>query len=334
LLLLGPICIGGLVAGSFANTLETLILTQGVAYGVGFLILYYPILIMVNEYWISRRGMAYGLLCGASGVSGAIMPFVVQALLAKYGYQTTLRAIAVGLAVMTGPLIPFLDGRLPPSEHVNTPKTNWSFFKSPLFWLYSVSNVFQGFGYFFPSLYLPSFATSLGLGEKSGPILLAIMSISQVVGQFAFGYLSDRKMPLDVLVCTSTLMAAVATLTAWRLANSFPILVVFTILYGFFGAGFTATWAKMSTTITDDVTAGPIVFGLLNLGKGIGNVLAGPIGGLLVYSSSAPQHSSTTTTLTESSYHWVIIFTGTCMFASTCTIFLQYPKRLLKFTWS
>ncbi|GKU22979.1 unnamed protein product [Fusarium langsethiae] len=111
-----PICIGGLIAGSFANTLETLILTQGVAYGVGFLILYYPILIMVNEYWISRRGMAYGLLCGASGFSGAIMPFIVQALLAKYGYQTTLRAIAVGLAVMIGPLIPFLDGRLPTSE--------------------------------------------------------------------------------------------------------------------------------------------------------------------------------------------------------------------------
>ncbi|CAG2017758.1 unnamed protein product [Fusarium graminearum] len=230
---------------------------------------------------------------------------------------------------MTGPLIPFLDGRLPPSEHVNTPKTNWSFFRSPLFWLYSVSNLFQGFGYFFPALYLPSFATSLDLGEKSGPVLLAIMSISQVVGQFAFGYLSDRKLPLDILACTSTLVAAVATLTAWRLANSSPILVGFTILYGFFGAGFTATWARMSTTITDDVTAGPIVFGLLNFGKGIGNVLAGPIGGLLVYNSSAPQHS-TAAPLTRSSYHWVIVFTGICMFASTCTIFLRYPRRALK----
>ncbi|KAI1040100.1 hypothetical protein LB505_011326 [Fusarium chuoi] len=326
---LGPICIGGLVAGSFANTLETLILTQGVAYGVGFLILYYPILMMVNEYWVARRGMAYGLLCGASGVSGAVMPFVVQALLSTYGYQTTLRAVAVGLAVLTGPLIPFLDGRLPPSAHVNTPKTNWSFFKSPLFWLYSVSNLFQGFGYFFPSLYLPSFATSLDLGERSGPILLAVMSVSQVAGQFVFGYLSDRKVPLDVLACSSTLVAAVTTLTLWRLGESFPVLIVFTLLYGFFGAGFTAIWARMSTTITDDATAGPIVFGLLNFGKGVGNVLAGPIGGLLVHNSSALQHSSAANLLMPSSYQWVIIFTGCCMFASTSTILLRHARHLL-----
>ncbi|KAG5801824.1 hypothetical protein H9Q74_013495 [Fusarium xylarioides] len=323
-----PICIGRLVAGSFTNTLETLILTQGAAYAVGFLILYYPILMMVNEYWIARRGMAYGLLCGASGVSGAVMPFVVQALLSKYGYQTTLRAVAVGLAVLTGPLIPFLDGRLPPSAHVNTPKTNWSFFKSPLFWLYSVSNLFQGFGYFFPSLYLPSFATSLDLAERSGPILLAVMSISQVAGQFVFGYLSDRKVPLDVLASGFTLVAAVTTLTMWRLANSFPVLIGFTIRYGFFGAGFTGIWARMSTSITDDATAGPIVFGLLNFGKGVGNVLAGPVGGLLVYKSSALKHSSGAQSLIPSSYHWVIIFTVCCMFASASVIFLQHIRPI------
>ncbi|OJJ06395.1 hypothetical protein ASPVEDRAFT_323137 [Aspergillus versicolor CBS 583.65] len=70
---------------------------------------------MVNEYWIARRGMAYGILCGASGVSGSVMPFALQTLLAKYGYRTTLRAVAVALTLLTGPLIPLLKGRLPPS---------------------------------------------------------------------------------------------------------------------------------------------------------------------------------------------------------------------------
>ncbi|KAH7014377.1 major facilitator superfamily domain-containing protein [Microdochium trichocladiopsis] len=313
-----PICIGGLVAGSFATTLEALILTQGVAYGLGFLILYYPILIMVNEYWIARRGMAYGVLCGASGVSGAVMPFMIQALLAKYGYQTTLRAVAVGLAIVTGPLIPFLDGRLPPSHHAISPKINWSFLKNPLFWFYSISNLFQGFGYFFPSLYLPSTATSLELGERSGAILLATMSVSQVGGQFVFGYLSDGKVPLAILACTSTLVAAVTSLTMWRVADSLSLLLGFAVLYGFFSAGFTAIWGRMSTAVTDDVVAGPVVFALLNFGKGVGNVLAGPIGGLLVRQSSVTQHHGTS--LSTSSYRWIIIFTGVCMFASTLTI--------------
>ncbi|KAF9886742.1 hypothetical protein FE257_011119 [Aspergillus nanangensis] len=277
-----PICIAGLIIGSFASTLEVLILTQGVAYGLGFLIFYYPIISMVNEYWIARRGMAYGILCGASGVSGSVMPFVLQALLAKYGYRTTLRAVAVALALLTGPLIPLLKGRLPPSQRGNSPKINWAFLRSPLFWVYSVSNLLQGFGYFFPSLYLPSYASSLRLGSKSGALLLALMSVSQVGGQFVFGLLSDKKVPLNILACASTLIGGTACLTMWQLATSLPVLVVFAVVYGFFGAGFTAIWARMSSAITDDATAGPIVFSLLNFGKGIGNVLAGPIGGFLV----------------------------------------------------
>ncbi|EXJ92425.1 hypothetical protein A1O3_00976 [Capronia epimyces CBS 606.96] len=324
-----PICIAGLVLGSFASSLEVLILTQGVAYGLGFLIFYYPILSMVNEYWVARRGMAYGVLCGASGVSGSVMPFVLHALLAKYGYRTTLRAVAVALTLLTGPLIPLLKGRLPAShsERARMPNINWTFFRSPLFWLYSVSNLLQGFGYFFPSLYLPSYASSLRLGGKSGALLLALMSVCQVGGQFVFGLLSDHKVPLDLLACLSTLVAAVACLAVWRLAHSLPVLIIFAVAYGFFGAGFTAIWARMSTAITDDVTAGPIIFSLLNFGKGIGNVAAGPVGGFLVSSSkSTGTQSQSPSSL---SYRWVIVFTGVCMFASACTICLRYSKYLV-----
>lgn len=318
----GSICIAGLVLGSFASTLEVLILTQGVAYGLGFLIFYYPILSMVNEYWIARRGMAYGVLCGASGVSGSVMPFVLQALLAKYGYRTTLRAVAVAFALLTGPLISLLKGRLPPSERASIPIINWTFFRSPLFWVYSISNLLQGFGYFFPSLYLPSYASSLRLGGKSGALLLALMSVCQVGGQFVFGLLSDHKVSLNILACLSTIVAAIACLTMWRLAKSLPVLIVFAIVYGFFGAGFTAIWARMSTAITDDVTAGPMIFSLLNFGKGIGNVLAGPIGGFLI------SNSKSTGTPSSLSYRWVIVFTGVCMVASACTICLRYSKYL------
>jgi MFS family permease len=316
----GPICIIGLALGSFASTLEVLILTQGVAYGFGFLLFYYPILSMVNEYWIARRGMAYGLLCGASGFSGSFMPFLLEALLAQYGYRTTLRAVAVGLSVVTGPLLPFLKGRLPSPERGHIPRINWGFLKSPLFWLYSASNLVQGFGYFFPALYLPSHASSLGLGSKTGALLLALMSISQVGGQFTFGFLSDKKVPLDVLACTSTLVAAIACFTLWRIAESLPVLIAFAILYGFFAAGFTAIWARMSTKITDDAISGPIVFSLLNFGKGIGNILSGPIGGAL---AQAPKSTG------SSQYSWVILFTGVCMFASAFTICIRHSKRIL-----
>ncbi|TQV95708.1 Major facilitator superfamily transporter [Cordyceps javanica] len=301
-----PVCILSLVAGSFATTLEALILTQGVAYGLGFLIFYYPILHMVSEYWVARRGMAFGILCGASGISGTAMPFIVQALLARYGYATTLRAVAVALVVLTGPVMPFLQGRLPAAQRRGpAPRADWRFLRSELFWTYSLSNLLQGFGYFFPALYLPSYAGALGLGERSGALLLAAMSVAQVCGQFAFGYLSDRKISTNVLASTAVAVAAVACLAMWQPARSLPPLMCFAVAYGFFAAGYTAMWARMSTNVCrGDVASAAMVYGLLNFGKGLGNIFAGPIGGNLVakgggqFGGGAP------------AYRWVVVFTG------------------------
>lgn len=317
----GPICILGLVAASFANTVPALILTQGIMYGAGFITFYYSILSMVNEYWIARRGMAYGFLCSASGASGAAMPFIVSTLLHKYGYRTTLRCIAVGLTLSTGPFIPILKGRLPESATSTPTPTDWSFLRTPLFWIYSLSNLAMGFGYFFPPLYLPSYATATGLSPTKGALLLALMSISQVLGQFSFGYLSDKRISINLLSATATLVAGIAAYTTWGLASTFSLLVVFALIYGFFGAGYTAMWARMGTAVSSEPTAAFAAFGLLNFGKGIGNVLAGPIGGALLTSGVDVEDYGVM------KYQKVILFTGSCMLFSAAVIPAQYLKR-------
>lgn len=308
----------GLVAGSFARTLSTLIFTQGVMYGIGFIVFYYPILSMVNEFWIARRGMAYGLLCSASGVSGAAMPFCIETLLEKYGYPTTLRAIAIGLFVLTSPLIPFLKGRTPETEFGTSGRTDWSFLKTGLFWAYSVSNFAMGLGYFFPSLYLPSYASANGYDSTRGALLLALMSISQVLGQLTYGYLSDRKLPIDALTLSSTLVAGTAVYACWGLAHTFELLVLFAIVYGFFGAGYTATWARIGTAITAEPSAAFAAFGLLNFGKGVGNVLAGPVGGSLLSIDTRQRGYG------AGKYEAIVLFTGSCMILSAAAILVRY----------
>jgi predicted MFS family arabinose efflux permease len=299
-------------------------MTQGVMYGVGFLIFYYPILSFVNEFWIERRGMAYGLLCSASGVSGLVMPFIVAEMLNRYGYPTTLRAVAIALVILTGPLIPLLKGRLPPSSHTAIGNTDWRFLKSPLFWFYSTSNVIQGLGYFFPSLYLPSYARSIGMSTSQGALLLALLSVSQVLGQFCFGYLSDRRLSLDVLLVMSTVISALASLTLWRFAHSLAPLVVFSLFYGFFGAGYVAMWARMGTAVTEEPTAALAVFSYFCFGKGVGNVSAGPI------SASLMSYYKNTDFNNEARYRAVIMFTGACMLFSGAVIGIWHlgPKTM------
>jgi hypothetical protein len=61
-------CIVALGTGSLTTQLGGLVATQGLMYGLGFLTLYWPIMSMVNEWWLARKGFAFGLIMGAAGM--------------------------------------------------------------------------------------------------------------------------------------------------------------------------------------------------------------------------------------------------------------------------
>jgi MFS family permease len=318
-----PLCIIALVAGSYANQLSTLVLTQGVLYGLGFVIFYYPILTLLDEYWVRRRGMAYGIVCAASGASGAVMPSTLQALLSRFGYHSTLRAVAVALVVLTGPLIPLFKSRFHGVQQqqavVGSLRTDWTFLRKPLFWIYSVSNILMGLGYFFPSLYLPSYATDIGLKASQGALLLTIMSVFQVLGQFTFGYISDgKRLSLDTLLAISVIVAATATFGAWGVARSLAPLLVFAAFYGFFAAGYTPMWARMVTAISEEPSTHQAMYSLFCFQKGLGNILSGPISAGLLQLS--PKAGNGEVGYGHGIYKAVVIFTGVCLFMSALSL--------------
>lgn len=99
------ICIVVLLTASYTAFVSGLIATKGILYGLGFVILIYPIIIMLNEWWITRKGMAFGLISASSGATGAVMPFILTAQLEKYSYHITLRTCAVAMIIITAPFI-------------------------------------------------------------------------------------------------------------------------------------------------------------------------------------------------------------------------------------
>ncbi|KAI1409063.1 MFS general substrate transporter [Hypoxylon sp. FL1857] len=281
-----PLCIIGLLAASFMTTVNGLIGTQGVMYGFGFVTLTYPIVNMINEWWVARKGMAFGLISASSGVTGTFMPFVIESLLQKYGYRVTLRACAVALAVLTGPLVPLLKARLPASERAALGRTDWAFLKKPLFWIYGCAILAQGLGFFFPVVFLPSFAATIDIPPIGGALLVALMSIAQVLGQFAFGYISDKKFPVSFLAIICCIAAAVASLTFWGLAKSMAFLVIFSLVYGFFGFGFGTMRVAMGRAVSDDPSTVLSTYSIFVFLQGIGNVIVGPVSAALISPSS------------------------------------------------
>lgn len=319
-----PFSIFGLLSASFTSSVNGLICTQGFLYGLGFVTVSYPIVSMINEWWVVRKGMAFGLISASSGFTGAVMPFILEALLARYGHRTTLRACAVAMAILTFPLLFLLKGRLPASEHSTLAKSSWTFLRSPLFWVYASAILIQGIGFFFPTVFLPSFASSLNISSMNGALLLSVMSISQVLGQFALGYLSDMNLSVSLLAAVCCIVGAVSSLTLWGLGKSMTLLILFAIVYGFFSFGFGTLRVAMGRAVSDDPSNVVSTFAIFVFLQGVGNILVGPISAALVAAPTAAERFG------AGKYEGIIILTGTSSAVAASVIGLWHAgKRLI-----
>jgi MFS family permease len=318
------LCIFSLLTASFANSVGGLIATQGIMYGLGFLILTYPIINMVSEWWIARKGMAFGLISAASGMTGVVMPLILDSLLQRYGYRTTLRACAIAMFILTAPLIPALKGRLPASESAQVPKADLSFFRKPLFWTYGCATTVKGLGFFIPSIFVPSYANAIDLPTKQGALLLTLMATSQTLGQSAFGWLSDKMISVSMLSSSCCIVAAVATATLWGLAKALPPLAVYSIVYVFFAYGFGTMRVAMGRAVSDEQSAVVATYSSFVFLQGIGNVMVGPITSALL--SGAPDIAK----YGAQQYGEVVVFVGATSMLAGLIILVPSASRLLQ----
>ena len=68
----------GLVASSFATRVSHLILTQGVLYAIGGSMLYTPTIIFLDEWFIARKGLAFGVMWAGTGNDHPCSHHVIQ----------------------------------------------------------------------------------------------------------------------------------------------------------------------------------------------------------------------------------------------------------------
>lgn len=92
-----PVVVLGIFFSSFASNVSQLILTQGILYPVGACLLYFPIFMYIDEWFIRRKGFAFGVMWAGSGCGGLFGPLVLNWGLDKYGMTTFLRGWSIAL---------------------------------------------------------------------------------------------------------------------------------------------------------------------------------------------------------------------------------------------
>ncbi|KAK8074815.1 Major facilitator superfamily transporter [Apiospora hydei] len=148
-----------LAASSFCTTVPQLIACQGCLYAIGGGIAYAPCILYLDEWFVRRKGLAYGIMWSGTGIAGVVLPLLFEALLRSLGYQTTLRLWAGVLFAITAPLAFFIKPRVPVSRNTAANKArpfNFKFLLLPSFLIYQSANILEATGFFLPVMLLTS----------------------------------------------------------------------------------------------------------------------------------------------------------------------------------
>ncbi|KAF5018234.1 hypothetical protein F66182_9797 [Fusarium sp. NRRL 66182] len=303
------ITIISLTASAFVGNVAGLIATQGVLYAIGCSLLFSPVSLYMNEWFVERQGFAYGVMWAGKSTVGVAMPFLFSTLLQRFGLKATLLSWAVASAAMTLPTLFFLKPRVDSSRDSRPRPVSLAFFGFASFWMLQFGIIVQSLGYLMPSTYLASYAYAIGLPSITGPILLALFSLASVPGSLIHGMLGDKVSAAKVIL-VSSIGSAIPVFLLWGLDHHISTMVVFVILYGFFAGGFSATWSGALQEIKGDGDSidTSLVFGMLLGGRGLGFVVAGPLSGALISAGSLIATGDTTGYATR--YGPMIICTG------------------------
>ncbi|KAJ3541499.1 hypothetical protein NM208_g4578 [Fusarium decemcellulare] len=277
------VTIVSLTSSAFVKDVVGLIATQGVLYAIGCSLLFSPISLYMDEWFVERKGFAHGVMWAGKSAVGVAMPFLFNVLLQKFGLRATLLSWTVASAAMTLPTLFFLKPRLNQSRDSRPRPISFAFFGSASFWMFQIGVIVQSLGYLMPSTYLASYANAIGLSSVTGPILLALFSLASVPGSLLHGMLGDKTSAAKVILISS-LGSALPVFLLWGMSRHISTMVIFVILYGFFAGGFSSTWSGALQEIKGDNASidTSLVFGMLLGGRGLGFVVAGPVSGALV----------------------------------------------------
>lgn len=273
--------------GSFSNNVTHLILTQGIIYAIGGSIAWTPILFYIEEWWVRRRGLAFGVTMAGLGMSGAILPVVLEWLLHSYGFRTTLRVCALTFVALNFPVLLFFKPRLPLSHASQSRSFDMSFWTSSNYLILQSGNIIQSLGFFLPSIYLPTFARTLGASTIQSTVTVILLNGAGCIGCLCMGVAVDKYHVANCLFVAS-FISTMGVFLLWGFSTSLAPLYVFCLIYGGFAGSQASTWSAIVRN-TKEKSAGAdsgMVFACLSAGKGVGNLASGPLSEALLHAGN------------------------------------------------
>ncbi len=284
----GMLCIAaGLLATSFATSVNGVYLAYGVGIGMGVALVYTPSIACVQPWFTTRRGLAAGIASAGVGAGTVVVPLLATSAIAVLGWRGALRVMALGVLLL-GVCATFVLKRAPvPAAPPGTlgsaagganPQsmpgaTLGQALRDHRFWWFYLFTVAAAPTMFIPFAHVSASARDLGLTEARAVGLVGLIGMGSLVGRFAIGALADRLGRSKTL--TLALVSMAATYLLWLAAGGYLALAVFALWFGLSYGGIVSLMPAICMDLFGARAVASIV-GTLYSGAALGNLL-GPV---------------------------------------------------------
>ncbi|KAM5465038.1 hypothetical protein MauCBS54593_006671 [Microsporum audouinii] len=249
------ICTTSAIGAAFTTTPGALIVCLGPLYGVGAGLLFGPSMHFMGDWFVKRKSLAYGVICGAGAAAGAGLPPVYTVCLNHYGYKATLVGWGLVTFVVTSVGLLLVHPRTPPEKAPKPTRHDFDFLRKPLFLMFLAATIIQALAHYGPSVYLPSIGADFGLTPTQGALLVSLVNLSQAIGQPLQGMLADSRASLYVPFIISTLGGGLESLLIWPFARNLWSLVIYSLTFGATAGGFAVLRPRFAAAVVGDDTA-------------------------------------------------------------------------------
>ncbi|KAL4631449.1 monocarboxylate transporter 13 [Arapaima gigas] len=290
----------GLILASQATSLTHLYLTMGFISGLGWALVFTPVVASVMQYFSQKRSLAMGLGFTGVGISSFVFSPLFQLLVEVYAWRGALLILgALSFNIMAcGALIRPLRSPKTKTQTLTdkVDETSCSsvcsraytylelslLFQKP-FIIYAVAITLFNAGYFVPHVYLVAHSQHVGFSEYQAAFTMSAAGVADLAGRVVAGLTSDlgrMRLPHILSVWTGFTSLFMLLLSPCSSGGSYTSLLLVSLAYGFCaGAMAPLIFSLVPEIVGMQRMLGAL--GLLQLIESVGGLLGTPLSGWL-----------------------------------------------------
>lgn len=236
-----------LIGASFANRIWHLFLSQGICFGWGMGFLFVGSVVIVPQWFTTRRSLVNGISTAGSGLGGLIYSLGAQAVIDRISLEWAFRILGILACIVNLICAVLIKDR---NTQIGSSQLAFDYrlLRRPEFILLQIFGFLSMLGYIVLLFSLPNYAESVGMTAKQGSIIGATLNLGQALGRGPIGYFSDAMGRIN-MAGTTTFLAGLFSLVIWIFAKSYGVLIFFALIGGTVAGTFWAVVGPVTSEV-------------------------------------------------------------------------------------